>query len=96
MKRGDLLSIIKKSYDKKEIISYEDVEISEAKCCRCGYVNKVENIAKNKDTPLINEITLSSLNADGVLIPEFEGDKYYICDDCWNDLLTFFDEVVDI
>ena len=65
--------------------------IYRSQCERCGLVNEIEENGEDLDTPMINTVTLSSLNYKGEIIKELEGDKYYICDDCWNDLLNFFD-----
>ena len=66
-------------------------KVYESDCCRCGITCRVAN--NDTKIPLINKITLSSLNIHGEVIPELEGGEYYICDDCWNDLLRFFDKV---
>lgn len=64
--------------------------ISRSKCCRCKSLKEVEMTIDNNDTPLINKISLNSLNYKGQIIEELVGGNYYICDDCWNDLIDFF------
>ena len=64
--------------------------ISRSKCCRCKSLKEVKMIIGNNDTPIINEVILNTLNYKGQIIEDLVGEKYYICDDCWNDLLDFF------
>lgn len=66
--------------------------ISRSKCCRCKSLKEVEMTIDNNDTPLTNKISLNTLNYKGQIIEELSGENYYICDDCWNDLLDFFKE----
>lgn len=65
--------------------------VAKAKCDRCGYINEVEMLEGNIDTPLINVVCLDTLDYNGLLLEGLSGSNYYICNDCWNDLLDFFE-----
>ena len=65
-------------------------KVAKIKCDRCGYQNELEISKANEDEILINEVDAYSINLKGQKLEEYSNLKYYICDDCWNDLIKFF------
>lgn len=65
--------------------------IAKVKCDRCGYQSELEVTKANADEILINKIDAYSINLKGQKLEEYGNLKYYICSDCWNDLIEFFD-----
>ena len=65
--------------------------ISKVQCDRCGYQSELEISKTNEGKILINRIDAYSVNPKGQKLDEYSNLKYYICDNCWNDLLEFFD-----
>lgn len=75
------------------------INIAKVKCDRCGYQSELEISKANADKVLINKVDVYSINFKGQKLEEYSNLKNYICDDCWNDLIKFFDlkeEVEDI
>lgn len=64
--------------------------IAKVQCDRCGYQRELEISKANAENILINKIDAYSINLKGQKLKEYSSLKYYICDDCWNDLIDFF------
>ena len=65
--------------------------ISKVQCDRCGHQSELEISKTNEGKILINRIDAYSVNLKGQKLDEYSNLRYHICDDCWNDLIEFFD-----
>ena len=67
------------------------INTAKIKWDRCGYQNELEISKANADEILINKVDAYSIDFKGQKLEEYSNLKYYMCNDCWNDLLEFFD-----
>ena len=72
------------------------INTAKIKCDRCGYQSELEVAKANENKVLINKVDAYSIDLKGQKLEEYSNLKYYICDDCWNDLIKFFDSKEEV